>query len=133
MGGEDYHQYNMISLSGVYAPSKNPRQGRTPAVLDRYLEQHPNTKNIVIHFDNDSKGRAAEKVIANKLKDRYKVVDYPPPSGKDFNDFLCLYRRKQLSINRYRGTLLCDHLRYYRRVSADLPTRRPYLQAQRLV
>ena len=103
MGGEDYHKYNMISLSGVYAPSKNPGQGRTPTVLDRYLEQHPNTKNIVIHFDNDSKGRAAEKVIENKLKDRYKVVDFPPPSGKDFNDFLCLYRRKQLSINRYQG------------------------------
>ena len=95
IGGEDYHRYNMISLSGVYAPSKNPGQGHTPAVLEHYLEEHPETIRICIHFDNDSKGRQAEKVIENNLSERYKVVDFPPPRGKDFNDFLCMYRQQQ--------------------------------------
>lgn len=102
MDGEDYRNYNMISLSGVYAPSKNPGQGRVPAVLERYLESHPETQNIMIHFDNDTKGREAEKVIENKLKERYKVVDFPPPQGKDFNDFLCLYRQQQHKKTSYK-------------------------------
>lgn len=44
-------------------------------------------------------GREAATALINKLKNDYKVVDLPPPRGKDFNDFLCL----QLNISKQKS------------------------------
>lgn len=99
----DYRQTNMISLAGIYAPSKKTGKEKAPIVLLNYLSDHPETKTIIIHFDNDDKGRAATQVIMNKLSDQYNVVDYPPKFGKDFNDYLCLLRQNQLTLRAQQG------------------------------
>ena len=99
LAGEDYHRHNMVSLAGIYAPSKDTGKASVPAVLLSYLDEHPSTRKVFIHFDNDIKGRQAAQVIVNKLSDRYKVVDFPPPCGKDFNDFLLLHRQNQLRLS----------------------------------
>ena len=99
----DYRQTNMISLAGIYAPSKKTGREKLPVVLMNYLSEHPETTNIYIHFDNDEKGRMAAQVIMDKLPDSYNAVDYPPKSGKDFNDYLLSVRQKQLSLQRGEG------------------------------
>lgn len=33
--------------------------------------------------------KAYSKAIKTILKNDYKVIDNPPPKGKDFNDYLC--------------------------------------------
>lgn len=45
---------------------------------------------IVFHFDNDKAGRLATKAIQTVLPKVYQTKDYPPPVGKDYNDFLCV-------------------------------------------
>jgi hypothetical protein len=97
-GGEDYRKQNLLSLAGIYAPSKDKSRANIPVVLQDYLGEHPLTKKIFVHFDNDSKGRQAAQVIVNKLSDKYDVVDFPPPAGKDFNDFLLIQRQKQYKM-----------------------------------
>ena len=64
-----------------------------PVALEKYLEQHPDTQKIVTHFDNDRTGVLAAEALKNLLKNKYKIVDSPPPKGKDFNDFLCMEKK----------------------------------------
>lgn len=89
MHGKDYHELNLISLAGVYAPKKEIVQSRIPAALSEYLKNHSYIKRIVLHLDNDNAGRNAAKALKTILKNDYEVIDNPPPKGKDFNDFLC--------------------------------------------
>jgi hypothetical protein len=45
----------------------------------------------------------AAEAIKILLQGKYNVVDFPPPRGKDFNDFLCLeqnIQRNKPPINR---------------------------------
>ena len=95
MKGADYHDYNLISLAGIYAPSHEQGKGHIPAVLQSYLDERPDTQRVFVHFDNDDKGRAASKVIVSKLSQRYEVYDSPPPYGKDYNDYLQLYQQRR--------------------------------------
>ncbi len=93
---KNWRDSTLLSLAGVYAPKKNIEDSKVPAALEQYLKEHPQTKKIYLHFDNDMTGRMATKVIQYKLSDRYEVVDNPVPIGKDVNDFLC----SKLGINR---------------------------------
>ena len=86
---KDWRSSTLLSLAGVYAPKKNIENSKVPAALEQYLKEHPQTRQICLHLDNDIAGRLATKVIQHKLSDQYKVVDSPVPSGKDVNDFLC--------------------------------------------
>ena len=61
-----------------------------PVTLQKLLEKNPQISRIVLHFDNDIAGRKATKTLEILLQDKYEVVDEPPKSGKDFNDFLCI-------------------------------------------
>ena len=99
MKGYDYRQYNLLSLAGIYSPNKEKELVKVPVALVNYLQEHPNTKRIAIHFDNDAKGREAAVALKNRLQNDYKVVDLPPPQGKDFNDFLCL----QLNMHKHKN------------------------------
>lgn len=98
MKGYDYRRFSLLSLAGIYSPNKNKELIKVPVALENYLTEHPHTQRIVIHFDNDSKGREAAVALKNRLQDKYQVVDLPPSKGKDFNDFLCL----QLNIHKQR-------------------------------
>ncbi len=95
MRGLDYTKTDLVSLAGVYSPAKNIYESKVPVALQRYLEKHPDTNKIITHFDNDRTGVLAAEAIRILLQDKYKVVDFPPPRGKDFNDFLCLEKKIQ--------------------------------------
>ena len=103
MRGYDYTKTNLVSLAGVYSPAKNIYESKVPVALQKYLEEHPDTTKIITHFDNDRTGVLAAEAIKILLQGKYKVVDFPPPRGKDFNDFLCLEKniqRNKPPINR---------------------------------
>lgn len=70
MKGYDYRQYNLLSLAGIYSPNKEKELVKVPVALVNYLQEHPNTKRIAIHFDNDAKGREA----AIALKTGFKMI-----------------------------------------------------------
>lgn len=78
----DFRNYNMLSLSGVSAEHK------LPFALDSFLERNPQIKRVFLHLDNDKAGRKASKSIMKLLESRLEVVDYPPPKGVDFNEYL---------------------------------------------
>ena len=88
MRGEDWKNEALISLGGVYAPSRGHEQKKLPAALQHYLEKHPETKTICLHLDNDFAGRKATEFISRELKERYRIRDEPPSHFKDYNDYL---------------------------------------------
>ena len=89
LDGKNWRSENLVSLSGVYQPKKNIAESKVPVALDLFLEQHPNIRRVVLHFDNDIAGRKITEALKVVLPNRYEVVDEPPPCGKDVNDFLC--------------------------------------------
>jgi len=101
--GGDWRLFNLVSLSGIYAPQKEGMTMKTPQTLVHYLEQHKNIKRIVLHLDNDRTGRRATKCLIENLSEQYEVIDDPPPRGKDVNDFLCFRKgisRKTIAVSR---------------------------------
>ena len=80
-GGEEA----LLSLAGVY---KTGNKQDIPLALRTYLERHTGTKAVYLHLDNDEVGRMATKQITEALSSQYTVIDQPPQSGKDFNDYL---------------------------------------------
>lgn len=96
MAGRDWRKDNLVSLSGVYLPKERIEDSTTPAALVKYLDEKPQIKKILLHFDNDNAGRKASLALKTILPSKYEVIDSPPPCGKDYNDFLCF----QLGIHR---------------------------------
>lgn len=89
--GKDYRTENLLSLSGVYQPKKEISESKVPIALTTYLKENPQIKTIVLHLDNDKVGRLCTAALKELLQKEYKIVDDPPPVGKDFNDFLLSY------------------------------------------
>lgn len=87
--GSDFKSQSLVSLSGIYNPSKNIRDSVLPIGLIKTLEANPNIKTIYLHLDNDVAGRRAAEVISEKLKDKYEIKKHFVPVGKDVNDYLC--------------------------------------------
>ena len=85
MKGWDWRQDSFLSLAGVF---KQKRRGVVPLALSQYLHDHPSTKTIYLHLDNDEVGRDAAAGILEGLGNEYTVVDRPPPYGKDVNELL---------------------------------------------
>lgn len=83
--GRDWRQDALLSLAGVY---QTKREDVVPLALSQYLQDHPGTQTILLHLDNDAIGRGAAVGIMGGLKDRYTVLDQPPPYGKDVNELL---------------------------------------------
>ena len=89
--GKDYKAANLLSLSGVYQPKKELAESRIPIALTTFLNDHPQIKTICLHLDNDKAGRLCTAALQELLQKDYKIVDAPPPVGKDVNDFLMSY------------------------------------------
>ena len=85
MHGQDWRKDGLLSLAGVY---KTENKQDIPLALNTYLERYSDTKAVYLHLDNDEVGRTATRQITDALSAEYTVIDHPPQSGKDFNDFL---------------------------------------------
>lgn len=92
MHGYDWRKENLVSLSGVYAPSENAAEIKLPPAVTKLIGDGSNIKTIFIHFDTDQAGRGAAAALQTALQDRYKVINRPVPYGKDVNDYLCHMR-----------------------------------------
>lgn len=88
---KDYKSESLLSLSGVYQPKKEIKDSKIPIALTTFLSANPQIKTIVLHLDNDKVGRICTATLKELLQKDYKIVDDPPPVGKDFNDFLLSY------------------------------------------
>ena len=86
MAGGNWREESYLSLAGIGGNA-------LPKALVQLLNDYPLISRIYLHLDNDEPGRNATRNIIEQLKDRYVVKDIPPPSGKDYNDYL----RSQLS------------------------------------
>lgn len=86
---QQWDEENLVSLAGVYQTSKDISGSKIPKTLSNYLSKNKKTDTIFLHFDNDEAGRLATKAVINSLSESYKIIDLPPKSGKDFNDYLC--------------------------------------------
>lgn len=91
LAGRDYHRENLLALSGVYLPKENMAKTTLPLALDQYLKDHPGTKTVALHLDNDKAGRLATETVKVLLIGRCKVEDEPPRYGKDVNESLCIH------------------------------------------
>ena len=89
--GRDYRNENLLSLSGVYQPKKEMKDSKIPIALATFLKHNPHIKTIALHLDNDKTGRLCTETLKTLLQDDYQIVDAPPPTGKDVNDFLLSY------------------------------------------
>ncbi len=88
---EKWYEENLLSLAGIYKPSKDILNSKVPQTLTTFLKNNSNIERIILHLDNDDAGRLATQAIQNSLSDSYKIIDDPPKSGKDYNDYLCNY------------------------------------------
>ena len=91
------------SILSVYKPSKDILSSKVPQTLTTFLKNNSNIDRIILHLDNDEAGRLATKAIQNSLSVSYKIVDDPPKSGKDYNDYLCNYLKISRN-NHYKST-----------------------------
>lgn len=82
----EYTNGNYLSLGGIYQPKKKIEESTVPVALKRYLSERK-TKRIMLHFDNDYAGKRAMNTLKIILPD-YEVKSFPPPWGKDYNDYL---------------------------------------------
>lgn len=95
---EKWDEENLLSLAGIYSPGKDILNSKVPKTVSTFLKNNSNVDTIYIHFDNDTAGRIATQALINSFSDSYKIINDPPKSGKDFNDYLCDF----LQINRHK-------------------------------
>ena len=95
---EKWDEENLLSLAGIYSPGKDILNSKVPKTVSTFLKNNSNVDTIYIHFDNDTAGRIATQALINSFSDIYKIINDPPKSGKDFNDYLCDF----LQINRHK-------------------------------
>ena len=88
--GYDCSEESLISTAGISA-SRND-EIKLPLALSKYLENHPETENVLLCFDNDIAGKKCADQIKQKISYRYKVRFIPPKQGKDYNEYLQLIR-----------------------------------------
>ncbi|MBR1936736.1 MAG: DUF3991 and TOPRIM domain-containing protein [Bacilli bacterium] len=95
---EKWDEENLLSLAGIYSPGKDILNSKVPKTVSTFLKNNSNVDTIYIHFDNDTAGRIATQALINSFSESYKIINDPPKSGKDFNDYLCDF----LQINRHK-------------------------------
>ncbi len=95
---KEWYNENLISLAGIYQPSKDLFNSKIPIAVENYLKRNKNIKEIIIHFDTDMAGKNASIALQSVLNKDYDVKIIHPPIGKDFNDFLreVLIKRNKL-------------------------------------
>ena len=88
--GGNWQRDHLVSLAGVYKPKENLQESSLPLTLKRYLTEYPDIQRIILRLDNDRTGGYMAKALVALLSDKYVVSIQPPPSGKDYNDYLCM-------------------------------------------
>lgn len=88
--GIDWQKDHLLSLAGVYQPREKLEDSAVPLALSQYLQDHPETKTIILRLDNDRAGRTAAKALMTVLPKKYTTDVRFPPQGKDYNDYLCM-------------------------------------------
>lgn len=91
--GKKYMAESYISIAGVSA-SGHTDVVKLPLALTHYLEMHPQTRRIILNLDSDGAGIQEANNIRMKLADQYEVFIEPPPSGKDYNEYLQIMRKE---------------------------------------
>lgn len=87
--GKDFTKENLLSLDGIDGTNLNEKHTpKIPAALEKYLENYPETDEVILHLDNDEAGRNATKKVKNLCDSFVKTRDSPPVFGKDVNEFL---------------------------------------------
>ena len=79
--GGNWRKETYLSLAGIGGSS-------LPKAIEQFLKDYPDISHIYLHLDNDEPGRNAAKTIKGLLSGKYVVKDQPPPSGKDYNEYL---------------------------------------------
>lgn len=87
MWGKEWRNESLISTAGISASKAND-EVKLPPALRRYLEKHPETKTVILHFDNDAAGRLCAGQIRGLLCGSYRVKTVRPKVGKDYNEYL---------------------------------------------
>ena len=82
LDGKEWRTEHLLSLAGVYQPAKEIEKSKVPAALTRFLKEHSEVKEIVLHLDNDRTGRLATKAIQTVAPEKYHVKDQPPTQRK---------------------------------------------------
>lgn len=90
MAGRTWNRDHLLSLAGVYRPKKELQPSSFPLALKQYLSDHPEIKRIILRLDNDTAGRYASEALQQMLSKQFDAQIEPPPSGKDYNDYLCI-------------------------------------------
>ena len=90
MNGKKWDEHHLLSLAGVYRPSKELKESSFPLALKQFLSEHPEVKKIHLRLDDDYAGRIATEALKHFLSEKYEVKEYPPKRGKDYNDWLCM-------------------------------------------
>lgn len=91
MKGMDWRKEHLLSLAGVYQPREKMEESAVPLALSQYLGDHPEIKTIILRLDNDRAGRLAAKALMAVLPKNFAIEARFPPTGKDYNDFLCTH------------------------------------------
>lgn len=95
--GADWKAESYVSLGGCAFS-----RGALPPSLKRMLREKTNIQAIKLHLDNDRAGRTFTQAIIELLKNDYRVINAPPPSGKDVNDYLMM-KLKQMEERSQNG------------------------------
>lgn len=106
--GRDWRAEHMLSLAGIYQPAKEIEKSKVPAALTRFLKEHPEVREVVLHLDNDRAGRLATKAIRTVLPEQYRTEDKPPKQGNDYNDCLCIRLGKGLTKRAKNSERSCE-------------------------
>lgn len=89
MHKKDFTKKNLLSLDGISGKKMNEKNTpKMPVALEKYLENHPGTEEIILHLDNDEAGKIASENIKKICENFVNIKNSPPIFGKDVNDFL---------------------------------------------
>lgn len=96
LAGKDWLQHNYLALAGGLPQSQRSNTiSRIPLALQRYLNDYPGTRKVMLHLDNDKGGKLAAINLMALLSDEMQVENRPPPEGKDVNDYLVLLKERR--------------------------------------
>ena len=84
---EKWKEHTRLSLSGT-----------SDVALEKFLEIHPDIKNIYVCLDNDDAGRTASEHILKKYSDNGYHTQILLPSTKDYNSDLAVFISSEKNV-----------------------------------
>lgn len=86
---QNYEPHELIKIGNETYTTKTHDSIRISNGLWNWFSKGIGGKNAISYLiDNDEVGRNASKSLQEVLSTKYKVLDRPPPIGKDCNDYL---------------------------------------------